>query len=142
VIPLRSISSPSVVALVDANDDLIEMVQHMVVASGFAKLVGCHFTSLKNGNIDFDRFLRRHEPEVVIFDISPPYEENWLFFTVLRDRQAMKGRGLILTTPNKARLDETMGKDSAAAEIVGKPYDLDQLKVAIHAAFEATGPFV
>ena len=123
-----------VVALINASDDTVDMVQRMLDASGFNCLIGCHFADLKKGRIDFSRYLGQHDPDVVIFDISPPYKENWDFFKTLRDAKAMEGRGLVLTTTNKARLDETVGKDSDAFEIVGKPYDLDQIKVAIHAA--------
>jgi DNA-binding response OmpR family regulator len=123
-----------VVALFNASDDTVEMVQRMLDASGFHCLVGGHFTDLKKGHIDFARYLDVHKPEVVIFDISPPYMENWIFFKGLRDGKAMQGRGLVLTTTNKNRLDEVVGGDSAALEIVGKPYDLDQIKFAIHAA--------
>jgi DNA-binding response OmpR family regulator len=45
----------------------------------------------------------------------------------------MEGRGLVLTT-NKDRLDETVGLNSEAIEIVGKPYDLQQIEVAMAAA--------
>jgi hypothetical protein len=48
----------------------------------------------------------------------------------------MKGRGLVLTTTNKNRLDEVLGKDSEAYEVVGKPYDLDQIKNAIGVALK------
>lgn len=127
-----------VVALFNASDDTVDMVQRMLGASGFSCLVGCHFADLKRGIIDFARYLSRHEPDVVIFDISPPYKENWEFFKTLRDGTAMAGRGLVLTTTNKDRLDETVGEDSQAFEIVGKPYDLDQIKVAIHASLKRT----
>jgi len=123
-----------VVALFNASDDTSEMVQRMLDASGFNCLVGCHFADLKNGRIDFARYLGAREPAVVIIDISPPYQENWHFFKSLRDHTAMEGRGLVLTTTNKRRLDEVVGADSEAFEIVGKPYDLDQIKDAIHAA--------
>lgn len=123
-----------VVALFNASDDTVDIVQRMLDASGFNCLVGCHFTDLKKGSVDFGRYLTKHEPDVVIFDISPPYMENWHFFKTLRDNEAMKGRGLVLTTTNKERLDETVGADSGAFEIVGKPYDLDQIKTAIQAA--------
>jgi len=123
-----------VVALFNASDDTVEMVQKMLDASGFNCLIGCHFSDLRKGRVDFDRYLRQHEPAVVIFDISPPYLENWNFFTGLRDSKAMDGRGLVLTTTNKARLDEAVGDNSQALEIVGKPYDLDQITAAIHTA--------
>jgi DNA-binding response OmpR family regulator len=71
---------------------------------------------------------------VVLFDISPPYAENWQFFKTLRAARAMGTRGLVLTTTNKDRLDEVVGEDSTAFEIVGKPYDLDQITAAIETA--------
>jgi len=127
-----------VVALFNASDDTVDMVQRMLDASGFNCLVGCHFADLKRGRIDFARYLAQHRPEVVVFDISPPYSENWAFFQTLRSGAAMEGRGLVLTTTNKDRLDEAVGADSEAMEIVGKPYDLGQIKDAIFAALKAS----
>jgi DNA-binding NtrC family response regulator len=127
-------TSLKVVALFNANNDTVEMVRRMLDASGLTCLVGCHFADLKKGRIDFARYLGEHDPDLVIFDISPPYKENWKFFQTLHQCKAMEGRGLVLTTTNKARLDEEVGKDSAAFEIVGKPYDLAQIKGSIDAA--------
>jgi DNA-binding response OmpR family regulator len=127
-----------VVALFNASDDTVDMVQRMLGASGVHCLVGCHFTDLKKGTVDFARYMARHQPDVLIFDISPPYAENWEFFKTLRDGKAMAGRGLVLTTTNKDRLDEAVGEDSEAFEIVGKPYDLDQIQQAIDAALKRT----
>jgi DNA-binding response OmpR family regulator len=128
--------SNRVVALFNASDDTVDMVQAMLNASGLDCLVGCHFADLKKGRTDFSRYLARHDPRVVIFDISPPYKENWAFFQTLRDAKAMDGRGLVVTTTNKKRLDEILGEDSAALEIVGKPYDLNQIRTAIDAALK------
>jgi DNA-binding response OmpR family regulator len=135
---IQALSTPikQVVALVNASDDTVEMVRRMLGASGFDCLVGCRFSDLKRGVTDFAHFVGTHDPDVVIFDISPPYKENWDFFKTLRVASAMDGRGLVLTTTNKKRLDETAGMDSKAFEIVGKPYDLDQIKAAIHTALK------
>jgi DNA-binding response OmpR family regulator len=133
-----SLPRRGVVALINASDDTVDMVQRMLAASGFKCLVGCHFADLKKGHIDFGRYVAKHRPEVVIFDISPPYSENWDYFKTLRDGFAMAGRGLVLTTTNKQRLDEAVGADSEAFEIVGKPYDLGQIRAAIDAAITRT----
>jgi DNA-binding response OmpR family regulator len=125
-----------IVALFNASDDTVEMVQRMLDASDFSCLVGCHFSDLKKGRIDFGKYLGEYAPEVVIVDISPPYDENWHFLKTLLQDKAMNGRGLVVTTTNKLRLDETVGGDSEALEIVGKPYDLDQIKTAIYAALK------
>jgi DNA-binding response OmpR family regulator len=123
-----------VVALFNASDDTVEMVQRMLDASDFNCLVGCHFVDLKKGRIVFGQYLAQNNPEVVIIDVSPPYAENWRFLTTLISDKAMAGRGLVVTTTNKARLDETVGGDSRTIEIVGKPYDLAQIKTAILSA--------
>jgi DNA-binding response OmpR family regulator len=125
-----------VIALFDASDDTVEMVRRMLDASGLGCLVGCHFSDVKKGALDFARYLDAHEPDVVIFDISPPYKEHWDFIKTLRESRAMEGRGVVLTTTNRKRLHEAAGPDSEAFDVVGKPYDLDQLTIAIQAALE------
>jgi DNA-binding NarL/FixJ family response regulator len=107
----HELSTPlKVVALFNANDDTVEMVRRMIDASGLICLIGCHFADLKKGVIDFARYVAAHHPDVMIFDISPPYKENWDFFQTLQRCGQMEGRGLVLTTTNKARLDEAAGK--------------------------------
>jgi len=133
---LPTAAAKPVIALFNASDDTVEMVRRMLDASGFNTLIGCHFSDLKKGVIDFGRYMRTHRPQVVVFDISPPYKENWAFYKTLRDGKDMRGLGLVLTTTNKDRLDEAVGKDSAALEIVGKPYDLREIKMAIDAALK------
>src|SRR3984885_15568100 len=95
-------TSAGVVALFNASDDTVDMVQKLLTdADEGQSLIWCHFADLKKGIVDFDKYVDKHNPEVVIFDISPPYDENWHFFKTMRDSNTMKGRGAILTTTNK-----------------------------------------
>src|ERR1700680_359083 len=127
-------SAAGIVALFNASDDTVDMVQKLLTGAGDAQsLIWCHFADLKKGIVDFGKYMERHNPEVVIFDISPPYDENWKFFKTMRDAKAMKGRGMILTTTNKNRLDEVLGEDSHALEVVGRAKDLQQIDAAIKA---------
>jgi DNA-binding response OmpR family regulator len=127
-------TAEGIVALFNASDDTIDMIQALLIEAGGAQsLVGCHFADLKKGVVDFKKYLNKHNPEVVIFDISPPYDENWQFFKTMRDADVMRGRGSVLTTTNKNRLDEVLGTDSRALEVVGKPKDLKQIQAAIAA---------
>ena len=125
-------SAEGIVALFNASDDTIDMVQKLLTDAGNEQtLIWCHFADLKKGIVDFGKYMDRHNPEVVVFDISPPYDENWKFFKTMRDDKTMKGRGMILTTTNKNRLDEVLGEDSRALEIVGKAKDLREIDHAI-----------
>jgi len=128
------------VALFNASDDTVEMVQRLLDAAGMHCLVNCRFADLRKGVVDFGAYLREHDPHVVVIDISPPYDQNWRFFRTLRHDPAMRGRGLVLTTTNKDRLDEEVGKDSLAIEVVGKPYDRQQIMAAITLALEHPQP--
>jgi DNA-binding response OmpR family regulator len=127
-------TADGIVALFNASDDTIEMVQKLLTASDSEQtLIWCHFADLKKGIVDFGRYMDKQNPEVVIFDLSPPYDENWRFFKTMRDANTMKGRGVVLTTTNKARLDEVLGEDSHALEVVGRTKDLQQIDAAIKA---------
>jgi DNA-binding response OmpR family regulator len=127
-------TAKGMVALFNASDDTIDMVQKLLTAAGGTQtLIWCHFADLKKGVVDFGKYIEQHNPEVVIFDLSPPYDENWTFFKTMRDAKSMHGRGIVLTTTNKARLDEVLGEDSYALEVVGRPTDLQQIDAAIKA---------
>ena len=126
--------SQRVVALFNASDDTADMFQRMLAVSGVYRLVWCHLADVKKGEVDFTQFLAQHNPHVVIFDISPPYKENWQCYQTLRGTEAMRSRGSVLTTTNKQRLDEVVGTDSCAIEIVGHPYDQQQIMTAIEQA--------
>jgi DNA-binding response OmpR family regulator len=129
---MSSTPSDGIVALFNASDDTIDMIQKILTDSDSDQtLIWCHFADLKKGIVNFARYMERHNPEVVIFDISPPYDENWKFFKTMRDDRVMNGRGVVLTTTNKNRLDEVLGEDSNALEVVGRPKDLQQIDAAI-----------
>src|SRR3984893_4507414 len=127
-------TAEGIVALFNASDDTIDMVQTLLTASGGDQtLIWCHFADLKKGIVDFGKYMDKHNPEVVIFDLSPPYDENWRFFKTMRDAQALKGRGMVLMPANKNRLDEFLGEHSHAREVVGRTKDLQQIDAAIKA---------
>jgi hypothetical protein len=110
-------TTTGIVALFNASDDTIDMIERMLTKAGSGQtLIWCHFADLKKGVVDFGRYVRTHNPEVVIFDLSPPYDENWTSFKTMRDDPIMTHRGIVITTTNKDRLDEVLGSDSHALE--------------------------
>ena len=125
-------AATGIVALFNASDGTIDMIEALFREARSGQiLVWCHLAELKKGKVDFAKFLGRHNPEVVIFDFSPPDNENWKFFKTMRDSKEMQGRGLVLTTTNKYQLDQVTGSDSHALEVVGKPKDLQHIRAAI-----------
>jgi DNA-binding response OmpR family regulator len=133
-------TAEGIVALFNASDDTIDMVQKLLSANGGGQtLIWCHFADLKKGIVNFGKYMDKHNPEVVIFDLSPPYDENWKFFKTMRDAKTMQGRGIVLTTTNKNRLDEVLGEDSQALEVVGRSKDLHEIDAAIKSETRTAG---
>jgi hypothetical protein len=111
-----------VVTLLNASDDTVEMIGGMLEPY-IRGPVSCHVADIRKGVIDFTAFLEEYDPDVVVFDISPPYHENGCYRTV-RDNASMATRDVVLTTTNLARLNEVLGVDCDATEIVGLPGDM------------------
>jgi hypothetical protein len=135
-------TATGIVALFNASDDTVDMVQKLLTDAGDGQsLIWCHFADLKKGVVDFGKYMDKHNPEVVIFDLSPPYDENWRYFKTMRDANTMKGRGVVLTTTNKNRLDEVLGEDSLALEVVGRAKDLGEIDAAIKSETRSAAAF-
>jgi CheY-like chemotaxis protein len=123
---------PSTVLIANSNEDTVEMLRVHLENAGLAT-VACHVPDIKRGKLDFQQFLHQHRPEVAVWDISPPYEENWTFWNLLRTTDVARGLPFVLTTTNEARLKQVCG-DCEVIEIMGKPYDLDEVVKAVQQA--------
>ena len=119
---------PDVVAICNSSEDTVALIRIMLEQEGFAT-VELHVDNLKRGKQDLVEFVRQHDPAVFVYDISPPYEQNWNFLKLVQNTEVMRGRGFVLTTTNKRALDELVG-ETGALEIVGKPYDIEEVVTA------------
>ncbi len=124
---------PEVVAVINSSEDTVEMLRQCLMTHGFSAIVTAHIQDFKSGSEDFPKYLAQHDPAVIIYDVSIPYDRNWTFLRLLLDSESMRGRKVVVTTTNKKRLDELVGPTDAF-EIVGKPYDLEQIVSAVKVA--------
>lgn len=128
----------AVVAIFNSNDDIMAMLRAVLETDGFQTVAG-HVVDIKRGYIDIVEFIQQHDPAVIIYDIVPPYEANWNFLRLLRSSEVVRGRGFVVTTTNKAVLEDTADPAdvSRVHELIGKPYDLAEITRAVRGAFEA-----
>lgn len=134
--PGMSSSGPPIVAILNTNDDTVEMLRTMIETEGMVA-VSAHVSDIRRGQFDFGAFIEEHDPKVIIYDIPPPYDRSWLFLEHLRTLPSIRKRKLVLTSTNPARVHQVVAEATEPIlEIIGKPYDLKIIVDAVKKALE------
>jgi DNA-binding NarL/FixJ family response regulator len=133
-----SAAPPPVVAILNSNDDTVEMLRLMLESEGMVA-VSAHVSDLRRGQFDFSGFLAEHDPKVIIYDLIPPYDRSWMFFQHLRSMPTLAGRKFVLTSTNPERMCETADPGQPVYEIIGKPYDMGVIVQAVRRALDEPG---
>jgi CheY-like chemotaxis protein len=108
---------PVGVAVLNSNQDVLRLIRSVLEDEGYAVSTE-HIVNIKSGETNLAQFLLNHRPSVLIYDIAPPYKENWNFLQLLCDIPQIAAVPMVITTVNKAALENAVGK-TTAFEIVG-----------------------
>lgn len=112
-----------VVAVFNTSPDTVDMLRGVLEEAGFVVVTAFTY-DLRDAKVDPEAFMRTHTPAVVVYDIAPPYEQNWRLFQHFRSLPAFRYAKYLLTTTNIERVHEVIGETPVMYEIVGKPFDL------------------
>jgi DNA-binding NtrC family response regulator len=129
---LADVIEHRLVGVFNSSVELAELLEYALEEEGY-RTVSLFTHEIKRGDVNLNEFFEEHDPRVVVYDIAIPYEENWRLFNDILEMPAAAGRRWVLTTTNKAVLDELVGI-TPALEIIGKPFDLDQMLAAVRRA--------
>jgi DNA-binding response OmpR family regulator len=117
------------VAVMNTSKEITQMLQELLRIEGFSTCTLFTY-ELKNNEVYFDEYVKVNRPDVILYDIAIPYEENYFLFKHISSRKSAKKIPFVLTTTNKRVLDKLVGK-TEAFEVIGKPYDLKEITDAI-----------
>jgi DNA-binding response OmpR family regulator len=123
-----------VVAVINTNPDLVELLKVRLESAGFVVLI-LHIAEIRRG-LDLAGVLTAHQPSVVVYDVVIPYERNFRFLQHLRET-LFKGHRFVLTTPNAVALAKIVGKDEKVYEVLDDRADIDAIVQAVREAARA-----
>jgi CheY-like chemotaxis protein len=126
-------TSPKAVAVLNTSPDTVELLRIALQHAGFTVVSG-YIHDIRDGRLDLEAFVHQHEPAVVVWDVSPPYDVQWQFLQHIRQRPACSRCRFIITTTNVQQLRKVAGPSQELHEIIGKPYDLEVIVDAVRNA--------
>lgn len=128
---------PDVVAVINTSPDVVDMLRLTLEFAGIV-VVSAMTWEVRAGEIDLERFVSQHQPKVILYDIAPPYENNWLLFQHIRAMPVMEGIEFVLTSTNSEQVKQfAKGATRRIYEIVGKPFDLGEIVTAVREALKS-----
>jgi CheY-like chemotaxis protein len=123
-----------VVAVINTNPDLVELLKARIEAAGFVVVV-MHIAEIRAG-LDVSAVVAQHDPAVIVYDVVIPYERNWRFLQHLRET-SFRDRRFVITTPNADGIRKLVGKDDKVYEVLDDVGDIDAIVQAVREAARA-----
>lgn len=123
-------AGPAVIAVLNSNDDVVELLRMVLEQRGFV-VVSAHLDAIRRGEQSLVDFVTEHDPKVIVYDLVPPYDRSWRFLEHLRQTPHLKDRAFVITSTNAQRAAEIIGTAAHVFEIVGKPYDIEQIVTTV-----------
>lgn len=124
---------PLVAAVINTSPDIVDLLRGVLEPAGIV-VVSALSHEIRTGKVDIERFMQQHDPDVVVYDIAPPYFGNWQLFQHMCRMPSMEGRKFVITSTNPIHVQDLAGSDLAIYEVVGKPFDLERIARAVKEA--------
>src|SRR5262249_44817238 len=103
-------------------------------SAGFVVVSGMTH-EIRIGRLDLTQFINAHQPDVIVYDIAPPYERNWRLFEHLRET-VFPDHPYVLTSTNAGIVKKLIDPALNVFDVIEKPYSLDAILQAVKAALE------
>jgi CheY-like chemotaxis protein len=123
------------IGILNSTEDVIDLLTELLEGEGYA-IRAAYIPDFKRGRGDLAVWLGDLAPTAILYDLPPPYDENWAFYRAMLARPEARPHRFIVTTTNKRVLEGLAGPTNAI-ELVGRPFDLAEIVARVRAALAA-----
>lgn len=123
MVATSSAKHPSVL-VVNGSEDTLGLLGEILEEEGF-RVWGVRAWELEHGRLNPGNLLRLVDPDVIVYDISLPYDLSWAYYAQFSALPDAQGRPVVLTTTNRKGAEAVTGE--GVLELLLKPYDIGQL---------------
>ena len=127
---------PDVVAVLNTSPDVVDLLRLSLERAGII-VVSALTYEIREGTVNLQAFIEQHQPKAIVYDIAPPYDANWQLFQHTQRMPFMADRYFVLTATHKQQVARYAGAGQRIYEIIGKPFDLDEIVQAVREALKA-----
>jgi DNA-binding NtrC family response regulator len=127
---------PLVAAVFNTSPDIVDLLRRALEPAGIVVVSGLTH-QIREGVVDVEGFIRQHTPNVIVYDIAPPYDANWQLYQHISRMEVMRRQTFVLTSINPRHVEQLTGRNETVYEVVGKPFDLDKIVRAVKEAARA-----
>src|SRR5690242_7146438 len=99
-----------IVAVFNTSEDTTDLLRVTLEQAGFI-VVTALISAMRDGKLDFVRFMQEHQPQVVVYDIALPYDAHWRLFEHFRATPIAKDIPFVVTTTNRAHVEKLAGRE-------------------------------
>ena len=129
--------STKLAVVVNASVDVLKLIREVLEQSQI-KTVFFFGPQLQSDASGFLAFVEAHKPDLVLFDVPMPYDENLRLMSSLRQRAADQKFLVMTTSPDTVHslieAEPSLG-EGIVDIVVGKPFNLDELLEAVQEGF-------
>ncbi len=134
---MAATSTLRTIGILNSTEDVVDLLVSVLEDEGYATRAA-FIPDFKRGRGDIAAWLGELGPTAILYDIPPPYDENWAFYRRTRALPQARPHRFVVTTTNK-RVLEGLAGPTDAIELIGRPFDLAEIVARVGVALKAIG---
>lgn len=121
-------ASSKIIGVVNCDKDIVDILDYVLGEKGY-KIVSADLPLIEKQEKDLYAFLKKNSPDVLFWNIPPPYDKNLIYCHKIMSDRLVKGKRLILTTTNEMAIKK-LTRDWKV-DIIEQPFNLNNVSKLI-----------